>query len=84
MLVPMGECTYQYWPFSSSELYNWKAQNTPFSEDPKGLTDLFESILHTHSPTWDDWQQLLKTLFTTEDWERILTEARKNIPGVNG
>jgi hypothetical protein len=22
--------TYQYWPFSSSDLYNWKAQNPPF------------------------------------------------------
>jgi hypothetical protein len=40
--------------------------------------------LHTHSPTWDDCQQLLKTLFTTEEWERILTEARKNVPGDNG
>jgi hypothetical protein len=81
---PDGGCTYQYWPFSSSDLYNWKAQNPPFSEDPRGLTDLFESILHTHSPTWDDCQQLLKTLFTTEEWEWILTEARKNVPGDNG
>jgi hypothetical protein len=40
--------------------------------------------LHTHSPTWDDCQQLLKTLFTTEEWEWILTEARKNVPGDNG
>jgi hypothetical protein len=59
---PDGGCTYQYWPFSSSDLYNWKAQNPPFSEDPRDLTDLFESILHTHSPTWDDCQQLLKTV----------------------
>jgi hypothetical protein len=80
----MGERLYQYWPFSSSDLYNWKAQNPPFSEDPRGLTNLFESILHTHSPTWDDCQQLLKTLFTTEEQERILTEARKNVPGDNG
>jgi hypothetical protein len=81
---PDGGCTYQYWPFSSSDLYNWKAQNPLFSEDHRGLTDLFESILHTHSPTWDDCQQLLKTLFTTKEWERILTEARKNVPGDNG
>uniref|UniRef100_A0A8B7TWA2 Uncharacterized protein LOC109678506 n=1 Tax=Castor canadensis TaxID=51338 RepID=A0A8B7TWA2_CASCN len=81
---PNVGCTYQYWPFSSSDLYNWKAQNPPFSEDLRGLTDLFESILHTHSPTWDDCQQLLKTLFTTEEQERILTEARKNVPGDNG
>jgi hypothetical protein len=48
---PDGGHTYPYWPFSSSDLYNWKAQNPPFSEEPRGLTDLFESILHTHSPT---------------------------------
>ncbi|KAF6288374.1 hypothetical protein mRhiFer1_009109 [Rhinolophus ferrumequinum] len=40
--------------------------------------------MHTHSPTWDDCQQLLKTLFTTEEREQILTEARKNVPGDNG
>ena len=26
-----GERTYQYWPFSTSDLYNWKTQNPPFS-----------------------------------------------------
>lgn len=46
--------------------------------------DLFASVMHTHNPTWDDCQQLLKTLFTTEERERILTETRKNVPGDNG
>jgi hypothetical protein len=27
---PDGGRTYQYWPFSSSDLYNWKTQNPPF------------------------------------------------------
>ncbi|XP_057359746.1 uncharacterized protein LOC130684087 isoform X2 [Manis pentadactyla] len=40
--------------------------------------------MHTHNPTWDDCQQLLKTLFTTEERERILTKARKNVPSVKG
>lgn len=31
-----------------------------------------------HQPTWDDCQQLLQTLFTTEEKERILLEAQKN------
>ena len=47
-----GEQTYQYWPFSTSDLYSWKTQ-------PQGLIDLLESILFTHNPTWDDCQQLL-------------------------
>lgn len=41
----------QYWPFSASDLYNWKTHNTPFSQDPQALTGLIESILLTHQPT---------------------------------
>ncbi|XP_060252303.1 uncharacterized protein LOC132657496 isoform X3 [Ovis aries] len=79
-----GERTYQYWPFSTSDLYNWKTQTPSFSEKLQGLIDLLESILFTHNPTWDDCQQLLQVLFTTEERERILSEARKNVPGVDG
>ena len=78
-----GERTYQYWPFSTSDLYNWKTQTPLFLEKPQGLIDLLESILFTHNPTWDDCQQLLQVLFTTEERERILSEARKNVPGVD-
>ncbi|XP_036062242.1 uncharacterized protein LOC118595633, partial [Onychomys torridus] len=35
----------QYWPFSASDLYNWKQFNPPFSKDPVALTNLIESIL---------------------------------------
>ena len=79
-----GERTYQYWPFSTSDLYNWKTQTPSFSEKPQGLIDLLESILFTRNPTWDDCQQLLQVLFTTEKRERILSEARRNVPGVDG
>ena len=71
-----GERTYQYWPFSTSDLYSWKTQTPSFSEKLQGLIDLLESILFTHNPTWDDCQQLLQVLFTTEEHERILSEAR--------
>lgn len=40
--------------------------------------------MFSHQPTWDDCQQLLQVLFTTEERERILLEARKNVPGENG
>lgn len=40
--------------------------------------------MFSHQPTWDDCQQLLQVLFTTEEKERILLEARQNVPGVNG
>ena len=71
-------------PFSTSDLYNWKTQNPPFSEKPQGLIDLLDSILFTHNPTWDDCQQLLQVLFTTEEQEQILAEAWKRFPGVDG
>lgn len=74
----------QYWPFSSADLYNWKTNHPPFSEDPQRLTALVESLMFSHQPTWDDCQQLLQTLFTTEERERILLEARKNVPGADG
>ncbi|XP_058400318.1 uncharacterized protein LOC131407566 [Diceros bicornis minor] len=40
--------------------------------------------MFSHQPTWDDCQQLLQALFTTEERERITQEARKNIRGTNG
>lgn len=38
----------------------------------------------TLQPTWDDCQQLLQTLLTTEERQRVFLEARKNVPGNNG
>uniref|UniRef100_UPI0040385EEF uncharacterized protein LOC143404514 n=1 Tax=Callospermophilus lateralis TaxID=76772 RepID=UPI0040385EEF len=75
---------YQYWPFSASDLYNWKTHNPSFSSDPVALTSLIESILVTHQPTWDDCQQLLQTLLTSEEKQKVLLEARKNVPGDDG
>ncbi|XP_063098857.1 uncharacterized protein LOC134474549 [Cavia porcellus] len=74
----------QYWPFSTSDLYNWKNNNPPFSDDPSKLTGLMDSVMFSHQPTWDDCQQLLGVLFTTEERDRILLEARKAVPGEDG
>ncbi|XP_063460808.1 uncharacterized protein LOC129397881 [Pan paniscus] len=74
----------QYWPFSTSDLYNWKTQSARFSDNPKDLLALLDSVMFTHQPTWDDCQQLLRILFTTEERERIQIEARKLVPGDDG
>ncbi|XP_059135857.1 uncharacterized protein LOC131924585 [Peromyscus eremicus] len=74
----------QYWPFSASDLYSWKQHNPPFSKDPVALTNLIESILMTHQPTWEDCQQLLQTLLTVEEKQRVFLEARKQVPGDDG
>ena len=58
--------TLQYWSFSSADLYNWKT-NHPLSQDPQRLTGLVEFLMFSHQPTWDDCQQLLQMLFTTEE-----------------
>ena len=79
-----GNQPHQYWPFSISDLYNWRSQNAKFSDNPRDLTNLLETVLFTHQPTWDDCQQLLQILFTTEERERIQNEARKRVPGANG
>lgn len=65
-------------------MYNWKNNLPSFSENPSGLTGLLESLMFSHQPTWDDCQQLLQVLFTTEERERILLEARRNVPGPDG
>ena len=49
----------QYWSFSSADLYNWKINHPLFSEDPQCLTVLVESLMFSHQPTWDDFQQML-------------------------
>ncbi|CAD7684308.1 unnamed protein product [Nyctereutes procyonoides] len=70
-----------YWLFSTSDLYNWKTQNAKFSDNPRDLIGLLDTVLFTHQPTWDDCQQLLQVLFTTEERERIQVEARKSVLG---
>ena len=74
----------QSWPFSASDLYNWKTHNPPFSKDPLALTGLIESILLTHQPTWDDCQQFFQALLTTEERQQVILEARKSVPGPIG
>jgi len=74
----------QYWPFSAADIYNWKQHNPPFSKDPVALTELIESVLLTHQPTWDDCQQLLQALLTSEEKQRVFLEARKHVLGDDG
>lgn len=69
------------WPFATSDLYDWKMQKAKLSDNPR---DLLDSSLFTHLPIWDDGQQLLQILLTTEERKRIQVEAQKLVPGANG
>ncbi|CAD7675122.1 unnamed protein product [Nyctereutes procyonoides] len=76
-----GEQLMLYWPFSTSDLYNWKTQNAKFSDNLRDLIGLLDTVVFTHQPAWDDCQQLLQVVFTTEERERIQVEARKSVLG---
>ena len=58
-------------------------RRSPFEWDQLTRTKS-EPISTGPFPTWDDCQQLLQVLFTTEERERILAEARKRVPGPTG
>nr|AGV92855.1 gag protein [Echidna ERV] len=73
-----------YVPFTTLDLYNWKNQNPSFSQAPEEVINLLESVFYTHQPTWDDCQQLLRVLFTTEERERVKAESKKEVRNIHG
>lgn len=52
---------FNYQPFSTTDLLNWKHYSPSYSEKPQALIDLLESIFQIQCPTWVDCQQLLKS-----------------------
>lgn len=74
----------QYWSFIMGDLYNWKSQNLRFSASLRTLVNLLDSVLITQQLVWNDGLQLLQILFTTEENERVLKEARKLVQGLDG
>uniref|UniRef100_A0A8C5M5D1 Core shell protein Gag P30 domain-containing protein n=1 Tax=Leptobrachium leishanense TaxID=445787 RepID=A0A8C5M5D1_9ANUR len=66
-----------YIPFTTTDLFNWRTHTPPYAEKPAAMASLMESIMATHNPTWADCQQLLLTLFSTEERNRINALARK-------
>lgn len=74
----------QYWSFIMGDLYNWKSQSLRFSANLRTLVNLLDSVLITQQLIWNDGLQLLQILFTTEENERVLTEARKLVQGLDG
>ncbi|KAL6033133.1 hypothetical protein STEG23_009654 [Scotinomys teguina] len=53
-------------------------------KDSIALISLIESILVTHQPTWEDFQQLLQALLTSEEKQKVLLEVRKYVLGDDG
>lgn len=76
-----GEAEYrplfQYVPFTTTDLLNWKQHYGPLSSKPTEMADLFKTIMLTHNPTWQDVQQLLNALLTPEEREKWKGAVRK-------
>ncbi|XP_070592985.1 uncharacterized protein [Erythrolamprus reginae] len=70
---------FQYVPFSTTDLLNWKQHYGPLSVKPTELADLFQTIMQTHNPNWQDIQQLLSTLLTPEEREKWRAAVRTHI-----
>ncbi|KAK9395506.1 gag: Gag [Crotalus adamanteus] len=61
---------FQYVPFTTTDLLNWKQHYGPLSAKPREVVDLFGTIIKTHNPTWQDLEQLINTLLNGEERER--------------
>uniref|UniRef100_A0A8C5MHY7 Core shell protein Gag P30 domain-containing protein n=1 Tax=Leptobrachium leishanense TaxID=445787 RepID=A0A8C5MHY7_9ANUR len=72
-----GPVQYTYVPFTTTDLFNWKTHTPLYSTNPAAVASMIESVMLTHNPTWADCQQLMLTMFTTEERARINSSARK-------
>ena len=80
-LVQPGRSIFYYQPFSTTDLLNQKHHDPAYSDKPQTMTDLLQSIFHTHQPSWDACHQLFMPLFTTGERRCISTEAQKWLGG---
>lgn len=62
-----------YVSFSTSNLYNWKTQNPPFSEKLQALTNLFS----IQAADWGECWQLQDNMLTAERRDAIQLDSRK-------
>ncbi|XP_008587554.1 PREDICTED: uncharacterized protein LOC103604764 [Galeopterus variegatus] len=63
--------------FNYLRIYNGIGVSRTEIEKTQALLSLPESIFLTHQPTLEDCHQLLFTLFSTKEWQHILTGARQ-------
>ena len=73
-----------YLSFVTGDLYSWRTQHSPFSDNLRDLINPLETVLFTHQSTWDDCQQRFQVFLTAEERERIQNEASRLIHGPTG
>lgn len=52
-------------------------RNAKFSDNYRDLIDLFETVLSTHQPTWDNCQLLLNILSAIGEWTYYFKSTQK-------
>ena len=72
--VQPGRSLLHHQPFRTTDLLNWKHHDPAYSDKLQTMTDLLESIFHTH-------HQPFMSPFTTGERRCILTEAQKWLGG---
>ncbi|ETE59535.1 gag, partial [Ophiophagus hannah] len=75
---------FQYVPFTTTDLLNWKQHYGPLSAKPREVVDLFGTIIKTHNPTWQDLEQLMNSLLNGEERERLSHAISKILKPTDG
>ncbi|KFQ64201.1 hypothetical protein N335_02044, partial [Phaethon lepturus] len=70
-------------PFSVTDLRSWKETAGIFREDPERVAKVFETIIWTQDPDWNDVQVILDTLLDGTEKKMVLKVSGKQIEGVH-
>ncbi|KFO10745.1 hypothetical protein N312_06790, partial [Balearica regulorum gibbericeps] len=66
-------------PFSPQDLDTWKRNAGSYREDPERVARVFETIIRTQDPDWNDIQVILDTLLDSTEKRMVLGNARKEV-----
>ncbi|XP_058020863.1 uncharacterized protein LOC131189073 [Ahaetulla prasina] len=77
--VPMkDQLVFVHTPFTTNDLFNWKAGLPPYRESPQSYVELFQRVIATHRPNVPDLFTLLSALLSTEEKQQVLKATMAN------
>uniref|UniRef100_A0A7M4FZJ8 Core shell protein Gag P30 domain-containing protein n=1 Tax=Crocodylus porosus TaxID=8502 RepID=A0A7M4FZJ8_CROPO len=62
-------------PFATSDLLNWQRTMPRLRDNPEAVERMFRTIFSTQMPTWADVNQLLNTLMTEDERQKVKEKA---------
>uniref|UniRef100_A0A8C3FJW8 CCHC-type domain-containing protein n=1 Tax=Chrysemys picta bellii TaxID=8478 RepID=A0A8C3FJW8_CHRPI len=73
--VPMSNgqpaMVFTHTPFTSTDLLNWQRSMPRLRDNPEAVERTFRTIFSIHLPTWADVNQLLDTLLTEDEHQKV-------------